>query len=199
MQAHEDDAMKRIKQMCVVAVAALAAGCATQPDYRVDYDPSVDFTSFRTFGYFEQLGTDQAGYSSLVTQHFKNATRREMEKLGYTYTEQDPDLLVNFNAMSTEMTEVRSRPAPTMGYTGYYGYRGMMYSPFPMYQTEVETVNYKVGTVNIDVVDADRMMLVWEGVVEGRLTKKAMENPRAAIDAVVTELFTRYPTATGGK
>jgi hypothetical protein len=159
----------------------------------------VDFNRYQTFGYFEQLGTDQAGYSSLVTQHFKNATRRELEKLGYTYTEQDPDLLVNFNAMSTEKTEVRSRPspAPMMTYPGYYGYRGMMYSPFPMYSTEVETVNYKVGTVNVDVVDAGRKMLVWEGVVEGRLTKKAMENPRAAIDAVVAELFARYPTAPG--
>jgi hypothetical protein len=74
-----------------------------------------------------------------------------------------------------------------------------MYSPFPMYETEVETVNYKVGTVNVDVVDAERKVLVWEGLVEGRLTKKAMENPRAAIDAVVTELFTRYPTATPSK
>jgi hypothetical protein len=193
--------MNRIKLICVAAVAAVATGCATKPDYRVDYDPSVDFKAYQTFGYFEQLGTDQAGYSSLVTQHFKNATRREMEKLGYTYTETNPDLLVNFNASSSDKTEVRTRQVPSMGYgmTGYYGYRGMMYSPFPMYETEVETVNYKVGTVNVDVVDAERKVLVWEGLVEGRLTKKAMENPRAAIDAVVTELFTRYPTATPSK
>jgi hypothetical protein len=193
--------MNRIKLICVAAVAAVATGCATKPDYRVDYDPSVDCKAYQTFGYFEQLGTDQAGYSSLVTQHFKNATRREMEKLGYTYTETNPDLLVNFNASSSDKTEVRTRQVPSMGYgmTGYYGYRGMMYSPFPMYETEVETVNYKVGTVNVDVVDAERKVLVWEGLVEGRLTKKAMENPRAAIDAVVTELFTRYPTATPSK
>lgn len=187
--------MNPLKLMLVAVLAMFATGCATGPDYRVDYDPTVNFNDFKTFGYFEQLGTDQAGYSSLVTQHFKAATRREMEKLGYTYTEQDPDLLVNFNASSTEKTEVRSRPSPMMTYPGYYGYRGMMYTPFPMYQTEVETVNYKVGTVNIDVVDADRKMLVWEGMVEGKLTKKAMENPRAAIDAVVAELFARYPTA----
>lgn len=189
--------MNLIKLTLAILLAALATGCATGPDYRVDYDPSVDFKQYRTFGYFEQLGTDQAGYSSLVTQHFKNATRREMEKLGYTYTETNPDLLLNFNATSTEMSEVRSRPAPMMTYPGYYGYRGMMYTPFPMYQTEVETVNYKVGTVNIDVVDAERKMLLWEGRAEGKLTKKAMENPRAAIDAVVTELFARYPTAPG--
>ena len=188
--------MRTTKLMLATIFVAVAAGCAVKPDYRVDYDPAVDFSQYKTYGFFDQLGTDQAGYSTLVTQHFKAATGREMEKLGYTYTEQDPDLLVNFNAMSTEKSEVRSRQVPTMGYgmTGYYGYRGMMYSPFPMYETEVETVNYKVGTLNIDVVDAERKMLVWEAVAEGRLTKKAMENPRQAIDAVVTELFARYPT-----
>ncbi|NHA15334.1 DUF4136 domain-containing protein [Thioalkalivibrio sp. XN279] len=191
--------MKSSKLMLIVLAAFFATACAVSPDYRVDYDPSADFTAYQTFGFFDQLGTDQAGYSSLVTQHFKNATRREMEKLGYTYTETNPDLLVNFNASSSDKTEVRTRQVPSMGYgmTGYYGYRGMLYSPFPLYETEVETVNYKVGTANIDVVDAERKVLVWEGLVEGRLTKKAMENPRAAIDAVVTELFTRYPTAAG--
>jgi len=189
--------MKMIKLILATLIVALATGCAVKPDYRVDYDPGVDFSQYRTYGFFEQLGTDQAGYSTLVTQHFKSATGREMEKLGYTYTEQDPDLLVNFNAMSTEKSEVRSRQVPATGYgmTGYYGYRGMMYSPFPMYETEVETVNYTVGTLNIDVVDAERKMLVWEGVAEGRLTKKAMQNPPQAIDAVVSELFARYPTA----
>jgi hypothetical protein len=195
--------MRTLKLVYVATIAALITACAVSPDYRADYDPAVDFKAYQTFGYFEQLGTDQAGYSSLVTQHFKNATRREMEKLGYTYTETNPDLLVNFNASAEDKTEVRSRQVPTMGYgmPGYYGYRGMLYAPFPMYETEVDTVNYKVGTVNIDVVDAERKMLVWEGVAEGRLTKKAMENPRAAIDAVVTELFARYPTApaAGGK
>ncbi|NGP53659.1 DUF4136 domain-containing protein [Thioalkalivibrio sp. XN8] len=190
--------MKLMKLTLVAALVAVAAGCASTPNYRVDYDPTVDFSQYRTYGFFDELGTDQAGYSSLVTQHFKSATRREMERLGYTYTEQDPDLLVNFNASSTEKTEVRSRPSPVMGYTGYYGYRGGLYAPFPVYETQIETVDYKVGTANIDVVDADRQMLIWEGVAEGRLTKEAMQNPREAIDKVVTELFAFYPTKIGG-
>ncbi len=195
--------MKTIKLIAATLLVAVAAGCAVTPEYRVNFDPAVDFNAYKTYGFFDQLGTDQAGYSTLVTQHFKAATGREMEKLGYTYTEQDPDLLVNFNASSEDKTEVRSRQVPAMGYgmSGYYGYRGMMYTPFPMYETQVDTVNYRVGTVNLDVVDAARKMLVWEAVAEGRLTKKAMQNPRATIDAVVAEMFARYPTApdAGGK
>jgi hypothetical protein len=62
-----------------------------------------------------------------------------------------------------------------------------------MYADNVETVQYKVGTANIDIVDAGRNQLIWEGVVEGRLTREVMENPQPAIESVVAELFSRYP------
>ena len=49
--------------------------------------------------------------------------------------------------------------------------------------SDVETVHYKVGTANIDVVDARKRELVWEGVAEGKLTDKVMKDPRAAVNA----------------
>jgi hypothetical protein len=38
---------------------------------------------------------------------------------------------------------------------------------------------------------------VWEGIVEGKLTKKAMEDPRGAVNRVVTEIFKQFPGAGG--
>jgi hypothetical protein len=35
----------------------------------------------------------------------------------------------------------------------------------------------KVGTANIDIVDGERMQLIWEGVAEGRITEEDMDNP----------------------
>ncbi len=181
----------------LLAVSLLLGACASGPTYRTDYDPSVDFSSYETYGFFAPLGTDRAGYSTLITQHFKAAVRREMDALGYRFVEAgEPDLLVNFSANAEEVTEVRSRPAPTLVATyGYYGYRRGLYTTFPMYTTEVDTVRYQEGTANVDVIDNRANRLVWEGVVEGRLSREAMENPKAAIDRVVGELFARYPTA----
>jgi hypothetical protein len=34
---------------------------------------------------------------------------------------------------------------------------------------------------------------VWEGVAEGRVNDETMENPKATINAVVTELMRQYP------
>lgn len=188
-----------MKRLILIGIALIASGCASGPTYRTDFDSSVNFRSYQTFGFMDELGTDKAGYSTLVTQHFKSAITREMTTLGYTLTDANPDLLVNFSATSREKTEVRSRPSATVGVgygSGYYGYRTGIYGTFPLYSTEVDTVNYKVGTANIDVVDAKRKMLVWEGVAEGRLREEVLQNPRPAIDAIVSELFSRFPTAT---
>ena len=85
-----------------------------------------------------------------------------------------------------------------VGY-GYYGYRGGMYAAGPIYGgTDVETVRYKQGTANIDVVDAAKKQLVWEGIAEGKITDKMMKNPQATIDGVITEMFANYPVKAGG-
>jgi hypothetical protein len=62
----------------------------------------------------------------------------------------------------------------------------------------VETIHYKVGTANIDVVDARKRELVWEGVAEGKLTDKVMKDPRAAVNLVVTEIYKQFPGGTAG-
>jgi hypothetical protein len=167
----------------------LAAGCATTsgPKTRVDYDKAVDFSVYRTFGFPKETGTDRGGYSTLVTSYFKNAVTTQMEARGYKYSEDHPDLLVNFYMNTRDRTE--SRPSPSYG---YYGYRYGLYTAWPLYE-EDRLVTYKYGTVNLDIVDAEKKQLVWEGVSEGRVTEEALANQKATINAVVTELMRQYP------
>lgn len=173
----------------------LLAGCASGPKMRIQHDDSVDFGQYHTFGFTEELGTDRAGYSTLTTSYFRQAVRREMEALGYRYSESEPDLLANFFAYIETRTDVHSYP--TFG-AGYYGYRYGLYTAWPYYGRSVDTVHYQVGTVNIDIVDARRRQLIWEGVAEGRLTSKMLENPRPAIEEVVRDLFERFPARASG-
>jgi hypothetical protein len=192
--------MNRINAWLAAAALALA-GCATTtgPDIRVDYDRTADLASYKSYGFPEEVGTDRAGYSTLVTQYFKQAVHREMQARGYVFEENDPDLLVNFFANVREVTDVRRTPGMYPAY-GYYGYRYGLYGAWPYYEDDIDVVRYKVGTANVDIVDGERMQLIWEGVAEGRITEDAMKNPRAAIDAVVAELFQRYSgVAAGGK
>jgi hypothetical protein len=177
----------------VALLAILCAGCTTQrtADIRTDMAPGADLSAYSTFGFPEQTGTDRGGYSTLVTDYFKAAVKEQMEMRGYRYVDENPNLLVNFYANVRERTEVRSRPAGAAGY-GYYGYRFGLYDPWPMYGRDVESVTYPIGTANVDIVDAQKRQMIWEGVAEGRLHEEDMENPRDAISSAVSQLFTKF-------
>ena len=82
---------------------------------------------------------------------------------------------------------------------GYYGYRTGMYAAYPMYQDNTVVSQYTEGTLNIDVVDAARKQLVWEGIVTGVITQKDLNNPQPAIDEAVTAAFAKYPVAAPAK
>jgi uncharacterized protein DUF4136 len=57
-------------------------------------------------------------------------------------------------------------------------------------------VSYKQGTLAIDLIDANRNTLVWQGIAQGRLDAKRMQNATSTIDKVVGEIFTKFPSET---
>jgi hypothetical protein len=182
------------------AALAVMAGCASGPTIRSNVDPSANLSTYKTYMFAEKVGTDRPGYATPISSYFKESIRREMDARGYKYVEGGPaDLLINFNANAQENVDVRTTPGSTYGYGyGYYGYRGGMYgaAAFP---PEVQTVRYKTGTANVDVVDLSRKQVVWEGIAEARLTDKMMKDPRTAISNVITEMFLQFPgRASGG-
>ncbi|MGY3264886.1 MULTISPECIES: DUF4136 domain-containing protein [unclassified Lysobacter] len=184
------DMFRPVFRATCLSLVLLAAGCASTPTITSNYDHSANFGGYRTFGFFSPLGTDRTGYSTLVTQSLKNATRREMESRGYTYNENAPDLLVNFNGKLEKQVDVRTMPmGPPM--MGYYGYRGGYYGGWGGYYTDVN--QYTEGTLNVDLVDARQRQLVWEGIAVGRVSDKHRQDPDTALSAAVTEIFKQYP------
>jgi hypothetical protein len=171
---------------CCVIVAA----CESGPKVRADADPSVNFSSYSTFGFFEKMATDKSRYGTMLTSRLKDATRRELQKRGYKEDAQ-PQLLVNFNTNVENRTEVQS--TGTSASYGFYGYRAGMYGAWGGYPNDVYTTHYQEGTLAIDLVDTSKQQLVWQGIAQARLTKTMMENPEATINSVVTDIFAKYP------
>jgi hypothetical protein len=160
----------------LAAAACAAAGCATAPSVRVDKDPGADLAAYQRFAFYSPLGTNRANYSTLTTTHLKHATREQLEKAGLTYDEANPQVLVNFRLLVTEKQELRS-----LG-TGPFGWRG-----------NLETVDYKAGALSVDLIDAKRNALVWQGTAEGRVGDKALQEPGAAMESAVAEIFRDFP------
>lgn len=180
----------QIRAALLATVVTLLAACAsTGPEIRVNRDQSADFGRYHTFGFPAETGTDRGGYSTLLTSYFKTAVTREMRARGYEFSETNPDLLVNF--FVNVRHESDTRPQLGMGY-GYYGYRYGLYTAWPLYDVQGETVHYRVGTANIDIVDAAKKQLLWEGVAEGQLRDQDMDNPQPVVDKVVTQVMARF-------
>lgn len=174
----------KVAVACVMVLASVA--CSSLPAVRAEYDHQTDFSRYRTFGFFDAIGTDRGGYETLVTQTLKTATRRQMESRGYRYVEDKPDLRINFNAHLTDRVHVSRTPLPS---SEYYGYRS--YGTWRAYDLEVD--QFTEGTLNIDIVDAARAQLVWEGIATGPVTAKVYQNRAAAIEQAVEQIFLKYP------
>lgn len=177
--------------VAVTSTALALQGCATsKPRIRAEYDHGVDFAKFRAFNFMSPLSTDKLGYSSIVTQQLKAAVTAELQQRGYQL-DPKPDLLVNFSGKLQEKQSIESAPAP------YYGYRS--YGAWPAYSMggDVYTVNYTEGTINVDLIDAATMQMVWEGVAVGEVTKKHLKDREATINKAVNNIFMKYPFQAG--
>ena len=169
----------------------LFAACQSTPQINTASDPTANLSTYRTYGFVAQPGTNRGGNSTPLTTYFETSIARQLEARGYRKVVSNPDLLINFNANVQEKADVESTGMAPMG--PYYGYRGGMYAGGFYGGSDIETVRYKVGTVNIDVVDAAKRQVVWEGKAEGELSSEAMQNPQAGVDRVVTEIFAKFP------
>jgi len=169
-------------------------GCASGPTVRASAEPGTDFAQYKTFAFMSPLGTDRAGYRSIVSQQLMAATQREMEARGMRRVDDSPQLLLNFGATLSEKLEVTTMPAPAYMYgaPGYYGYRAGLYSTWAYYD-QTRVWQYTQGTLNIDVVDAARKQLVWEGVVTDSVTQKDLDDVPTAISRAVAAAFAKFP------
>ena len=181
---------KMFLRLVIAVGCVLVAACESGPTIRADGDPSVDFTAYKTFGFFDQLSTDKSKYATMLTGRLKDATRAELTKRGYTEAP-EPQLLVNFSTNVENRTEVNSTGSSAS--YGFYGYRAGMYGAWGGYPTDVYTTHYQQGTLAIDMVDSAKKQLVWQGIAQARLTKTMLDNPGAAIGSVVADIFEKYP------
>ena len=186
-------------QLCALAAAAavLITACAAPPTIHRETNPAANFGSYKTFGFLSPLATDKFPYESLLTQHLKDATRLAMESKGYVFSNSSPDLLLNFYVNIQDKQDVRATPGPPAAYVGYaggyYGYRSGYYRVYNT--TTIETINYKQGTLTVDLVDAKQKVLAWTATAEGRVSNDALKDPGPAIDTLVANMMTPVPSA----
>ena len=188
---------KFLKSVLLIVVIGLLTACTSGPNIRSDYDRSVDFSQYKTYGYYSPMGIENPNYSSLLGQMFRDAIDVQMKQRGYVQSN-NPDVLFNVSARMEDKTRVTTTQSPAMYGGGYYGYRGGLYDPWGGYGygTSTHVSQYTEGTVNIDMVDPRLKRMLWEGVAIGRVNDKN-DNLREDIMTGVAEMFEGYPFRAG--
>ena len=193
---------KMSRFVLLMGVAVLLASCASKPSIETDYDHTVDFSKYTTYGFFNPMGIENPNYSSIYGSIFRDAISKEMESRGYKMSD-NPDLMINVSGRMQDKTKVTTMNDPYMGgagYGGYYGYRRGAYGGWGGYGygNSTHVSQYTEGTINIDMVDRGLKRMVWEGVAVGRIDEdKTNDEKRTNIYAGVQEMFAGYPFRAG--
>jgi hypothetical protein len=159
----------------LLAVAALALGCSSRIDIQHDFDPSADFSGYRTFRMMEE-SRPRPRSQQMYEARLETAISNEMTAKGLRLSN-NPDLLVAWDAASEGKKSV-STTGSTYG-TGYYGRYGRGWRGGYSTTYAHTTVNeWTEGTLIIDVIDAARERLVFRGSAQAKLNERATPEER---------------------
>ncbi|WP_291285365.1 DUF4136 domain-containing protein [Flavobacterium sp.] len=175
--------MKTFKLVPVFLLLILAS-CSTVSVYS-DYDKNVDFASYKTYAFFKP-GIDKVEISDLDKRRILRAIDDQMQAKGFTKSE-NPDLLVNIFTKAREQVNVNQFSA-SWGYGWGWGW-----NPYMMYGGNQTTVSTSTeGTLFIDLIDAKKKEMIWQGEGVGTLTKNVAKKDEKVAE-FVTKILAQYP------
>jgi len=152
-----------------------------------DYDKDASFNNYKTFAFFK-AGIDKAEVSDLDKRRILRAVEAELTAKGFVKSE-NPDLLVSIFTKSREKINVYNYGYGLYGY-GSYGY-GWGWSPW--YWNNYNTVTSSTeGTLYVDLIDANKKELVWQGMGTGYISK-SMKHKEERIKEFVFKIMEKYP------
>ena len=165
----------------IAALAVLLAVPAATAQVKTDYDPQVDFSRFKTWTWaegtpapdpFSQKRIEDAIEAKLVEKGLVKAEGEEADLLVVTHVSLSTEKQVDVTHMG--------------GYGGRYGWRAGYGSSY----VNVRDIN--VGTLVVDLVDAEKQELVWRGMASDTVASKPKKSEKK-IRKAVSRMFKDYP------
>ena len=189
---------KSILMMLFGLFACLMTGCSSISIIS-DYDTSADFSKFNTYN-FKRAEAPPDNYpvvmNELNQKRVEKYVDEQMSLRNYSKSD-NPDLWITYYVRVEDKTRVESTTYGDPYHRSYYGpqYYGYYYG-YNHTWTEVEEVNYKVGTLIVDLVDAKSNELVWYGAASKTLEENK-PNPDKTIEEAIARMFYKYPFMAG--
>src|SRR5205809_6259955 len=154
--------MKLYNKMLVsIATFFVFVAASVAEQVQTDYDHSANFGQYKTYSW-EKVQTKDP----LMVDRIKDAVNAALAAKGWTQVDSGGDVSV----VATEIT--KNQQTLNTFYDGFGG--GWRWGGFGDATTTVD--NYNVGTLVLDMFDAQTKKLVWRGSASDTLSNKADKN-----------------------
>jgi len=173
------------KLLFPVLIMIIAASCSTIK-VSSDYDKTAGFPAYKTYAFTPEAMNIQL--DDLNKNRLINAVSAELSAKGFTKAESNPDVLIDVKIKGEQKQTATA--TSTGGYGGGYGYRwGGGFST-----TQINYDTYIDGTLFIDMIDASKKQLVWQGRGTKTIDPDANQDKREKnINYAVKQIFLTYP------
>ena len=179
-----------------VLLIGFLAGCSTV-SVSNDYDPAVNFTKLKTYGWIEnKQDPDEApsiGENTLLTSRIERSVDSVLASMGMEkVARSDADFLVSQHIAVQQKLQVNTTQ---FGYGYGYGY-GAWGGPIGVSPSQTTVSQYEQGTLVIDFVQPENRNLIWRGTGQSRVRKSTSpEERQKRIRTAVDEILGQFPPA----
>jgi hypothetical protein len=170
------------KLLFPIFILLIAASCASIK-VTSDFDKSAQFSGYKTYAFTPEalnLNIEELNRKRLIT-----AVENELSLKGFTKSEK-PDVLIDIKITGEKKQTATATNMGGYGYGYRYGWGGGT--------TTINYDSYVEGTVFVNMIDAAKNEVVWQGRGVGTVDPEASAEKREKnINYGIKQIFTTYP------
>ncbi len=169
----------------LAAIVLITATVAQAQKIKVEYDKSVDFSKFKTYG----IDPQEAVAKPMLRLAIQAAVQDDLTKRGLTRVDSNPDLYVQmYGAIDSDAIANYHDPIYGSGIPPL-NYGITMWHNIP---GTVTTVVVHKGELVVDVIDANQKKLIWRGIGKEKLSDQR-DKLLDQVNTMVEKMFKQYP------
>ncbi|MEW7290382.1 DUF4136 domain-containing protein [Aquimarina sp. 2304DJ70-9] len=153
-----------------------------------DYDKQANFNTYKSYAFFKP-GIDKAEISDLDKKRILRAIEADMTSKGFIKSE-NPDMLVSIFTKTRENVSVYQNNWG-WGWGPGWGY-GWGWNPWFWGGNYNSVSTVTEGTLYIDLIDASKKELIWQGMGTSALTKD-VDKKQEKMNEIVGAILEKYP------
>jgi len=180
------NSMKPLKVLPALILLLVLTSCSSVR-VATDYDREANFDNYKTFAFFKP-GIDKAEINDLDKRRILRAIEAELMAKGYTKSE-NPDMLVSIFTKSNQRVDIYNN-AWGNGAWGWGGYGGWGWRS-GWNNNQVTTTTE--GVLYIDLIDAQKKELIWQGSGTGNLETRNVEKKEIRVKEFVSQMLMQFP------